>query len=157
MYKYSCLCVTTGIQYFAVCPNLCRVQNFGHTATSPFAVSQKKNTRQIKNTRQKVCLPCAWKKRTAKIKHTANGESLPCAMTNTQQPGLFALCLTFGTRQTGGPSEPFAWPLGLPCASTGTRQSKSMPCVFVLCRVSKLWHTANCFKKNWLSTPNFFC
>ena len=54
------LAVTTGIQYFAVCPNLCRVQNFGHTATSPFAVSQKKNTRQTKGARQKT------KKRTAK-------------------------------------------------------------------------------------------
>jgi hypothetical protein len=146
MYKYSCLCVTTGIQYFAVFPNLCRVQNFGHTATSPFAVSQKKNTRQTKGTRQTFAV-CLEKKRTAKIKHTANGGSLPCAMTNTRQPGLFAVCLTFGTRQTCGPGEPFVWLLGLLCASTGTRQSKSIPCVFILCCVPKLWHTANCLKK----------
>ena len=118
---------------------------------------KEKHTANKRHTTKSTFAVCLEKKRTAKIKHTANGGSLPCAMTNTRQPGLFAVCLTFGTRQTGGPGEPFAWPLGLPCASTGTRQSKSMPCVFVLCHVPKLWHTTNCFKKNWLSTPNFFC
>ena len=112
MYKYSCLCVTTGIQYFAVCPNLCRVQNFGHTATSPFAVSQKKNTRQTKVTWQKVRLPCAWKKTHGKNK--THGKWWEFVMCHDEHTPTWFVCRVPNVWHTAN-----RWPRRAVCLTVG--------------------------------------